>query len=57
MKYCFVLLAVCCLLTVVHAQWPEKTIVLPDSFGGLQKPGCLVYDSANNTIYVAGGGD
>ena len=54
MKYASMLLAVCCLLSAVHGQWLERTIYLPDSFGGLGSPSCLVYDSANNTIYVGG---
>jgi hypothetical protein len=33
----------------------EQTIYLPDSLGELSQPRCLVYDSANNTVYVADG--
>ncbi len=54
MKCSFVLLAVSCWLSAVSAQWLEETIYLPDSFGGLAMPQSLVYDSANNTIYVGG---
>jgi YVTN family beta-propeller protein len=50
-----VLLALCCCLSAAHSQWCEKTLLLPDTFGGLKSPGCLTYDSANNTIYVGGG--
>ena len=54
MKYASVLLAVGCLVTAAYPQWLEETILLPDSLGGLASPQCLVYDSANNTVYVGG---
>jgi YVTN family beta-propeller protein len=41
-------------VSLVSGQWLEKTIYLPDSFGGLTMPQCLAYNSANNTIYVGG---
>ena len=49
-----VLLAVCCCLSAAHSQWLEKTIYLPDSLGPLTGLRCLVFDSANNTVYVGG---
>ena len=49
-----ILLALCCCLSAAHSQWLEKTLYLPDSFGGMTNPQCLAYDSANNTIYVGG---
>jgi len=52
MKPVTLLLSVACLLSPLSAQWLEKTIYLPDSFGGMKAPQCLVYDSASNTIYV-----
>jgi hypothetical protein len=51
-----VLLALCCCLSAAHSQWLEETIYLPDSCSGLICPECLAYDSANNTVYVAGDG-
>ena len=54
MKYVVLLLAASCSLSGLHAQWLEETIYLPDSFGGMLNPQCLLYDSANNTIYVGG---
>ena len=50
------LLAVGCWLSPARGQWKETDILLPDSLGGLGSPQCLVYDSANNTIYVGGAG-
>jgi hypothetical protein len=47
-----ILLALCCCMSADHSQWLEKTLYLPDSFGGLSHPQCLVCDSANNAIYV-----
>jgi hypothetical protein len=49
-----VLLALCCCLSAAHSQCLEKTLYLPDSFSRPLDPECLVYDSANNTIYVGG---
>ena len=46
--------AICCCLSAVSGQWLETTIYLPDSFGGLTQPQCLVYDSLNNFVYVGG---
>jgi len=41
-------------ISAVHGQWLEQTIYLPDSLSGLVGPTRLVYNSANNTIYVGG---
>jgi YVTN family beta-propeller protein len=49
MKYCFVLLAVCCLLTAVHAQWLETTIQLDSG----SVPYALCYNSQNDKVYCA----
>ena len=49
MKYASILLAVSCLLSVVHAQWLETTIQLPDS----AEPYALCYNPSNNKVYSA----
>ncbi|MEO0107953.1 MAG: YncE family protein [candidate division WOR-3 bacterium] len=41
-------------LSVASGQWPETTIYLPNSFGGLGQPQYLAYNSTNNTIYASG---
>jgi len=47
--------AVCCMLFAsAPAQWLDTTLVLPDSFGGLQRPRCLAVNTANNRVYVGG---
>ena len=47
--------AVLCLLTTAaQAQYRETTITIPDSFGGVSFPWCIVYDSTSNTAYFAG---
>jgi len=46
-----VLLAV----SFASAQWIEKTLYLPDSFGGALRLENMVHDPANNCVYVAGG--
>jgi len=53
-KLVSVLLAVGCFLSVVHAQWQEAVVFVPDSFGGLKNPQYMTYNSTNNTIYVTG---
>ena len=53
MKYCFVLLAVGCLLSVVHAQWLETTIPLDSEAGPL----ALCYNPTNNKVYCANDGE
>ena len=40
--------------TVATAQWLEKTIYLPDSFGGPARPNRIFYHSANNTVFIFG---
>lgn len=40
--------------TAATAQWLEKTIFLPDSFGGPARPDRIFYHSANNTVFVFG---
>jgi hypothetical protein len=45
------------LVVVVSAasgQWLEATVFIPDSLGGLRFPSRLVYDSADNRVFVAG---
>lgn len=41
---------------MAHSQWLETTIPIPDTFGGLEGAQVLVYDSANNCVYVGGRG-
>jgi transglutaminase-like putative cysteine protease len=36
---------ICCCLSVAHSQWLEKTLYLPDSFGGPTGLQSLAYDS------------
>jgi len=38
-----------------QGQWLEKTIYLPDEFGGLIWPHCAVFDTAHQKAYVGGG--
>ncbi len=47
-------LFVACLVSAGLSQWLEKTVYLPDSFGGLTYPQRLTYNSHDNTIYVGG---
>ncbi|MBN1606622.1 MAG: hypothetical protein JW940_08300, partial [Polyangiaceae bacterium] len=42
------------LAAAAMGQWLESTVFIPDSFGGLRRPNCLVYDSADNRVFVAG---
>ena len=42
------------LVAAASGQSVEATVFLPDSFGGLKMPNCLAYDSADNTVFVAG---
>jgi YVTN family beta-propeller protein len=49
MEYAFVLLAVCCSLTVVHAQWLEATIPLDSG----SAPCALCYNPRDNKVYCA----
>ena len=45
---------ICVLCTgAVHGQQVDRTILLPDSFGGLQLLSSPVWDSVDNRIYVA----
>jgi hypothetical protein len=52
-----IIVCICCCQSAAHSQWLEKTIVIPDSFGTLTSTKGIVYDSTNNTIYVAGNSD
>ena len=52
MKCCFVLLAVACQLTAIHAEWLETTIPLDSGSGRC----ALCYSSANNKVYCANSG-
>ena len=52
MKCAFVLLALGCLVTAVHAQWLETTINLP----GSSYPFALCYNPENNKVYCANWG-
>ncbi len=38
----------------LNAQVLEKTILLPDSLGGMVNPRCCAYNQINNRLYVAG---
>jgi YVTN family beta-propeller protein len=50
-----ILCVVCCALTAVaSAQILERTVLLPDSLGGLSAPSIQTYDSRDNALYVAG---
>ncbi|UCG41833.1 MAG: YncE family protein [candidate division WOR-3 bacterium] len=51
------ILAAYCLTALASGQWLEKTIWLPDSFGGLIWPLCAVVDTIDNKVYVSGGSD
>jgi YVTN family beta-propeller protein len=42
------------ILAAVSGQWLETTVLIPDSFGGLGMPNCIVYDPADHTVFVAG---
>ncbi|MEO0107772.1 MAG: hypothetical protein ABIK62_01185, partial [candidate division WOR-3 bacterium] len=35
-----------------QAQRLERTVFIPDSLSGVVEPDCMVFDSANNTVYV-----
>jgi len=48
---CLVLLVV----TLASGRKADWTIYLPDSLSCLASPRCVVYDPANNTVYVGGG--
>jgi len=41
----------------LKAEYLEKTIWLPDNFGGVYYPSVTVFNSNNNKIYVAGSND
>ena len=41
-----------CSLSV--GQWREKDILLPDSLGGIAYPQAMVWDSADNKVFVGG---
>jgi YVTN family beta-propeller protein len=50
-----VLLAVCCCMSAVSAQWLETSLDVPDSLcGGLTGPQILVYNRAKGLVYVGG---
>jgi YVTN family beta-propeller protein len=49
-----VLALVAVVVATAPAQWVESTVFIPDSFGGLAMPNCLVYDPADNRVFVAG---
>jgi DNA-binding beta-propeller fold protein YncE len=53
-KYAYVLLAVCCCLSGLSAQWIEKFIQVPDSFYGLMYPAHLAYSPVSQMVYVGG---
>ncbi|MBM3330834.1 hypothetical protein FJY68_03150 [candidate division WOR-3 bacterium] len=57
MKCAFVLLALGCLVTAVHAQWLEETVYLPDSLSVLPYPSCITYSPLSSKVYVSGGID
>jgi len=55
MKSKLVLCAVFCVFcSFCSGQWQEKTVYVPDSLCGSNCTGCIAYDSATNTVYVAG---
>ncbi|MCX6842710.1 MAG: YncE family protein [candidate division WOR-3 bacterium] len=54
MRIASVLLAACCCLSAVSAQWLETTILIPDSLAGVTYPRRLALNPVENTIYVSG---
>ena len=56
MKHASILLAVCCCLSAVSGQWLERIVYLPDSLCAVPGPQHIVYNRANQTVYVAGDG-
>ncbi|MBM3323191.1 hypothetical protein FJY69_06920, partial [candidate division WOR-3 bacterium] len=46
----FGLVAWCLVVSVASAQFPETTVTLPDSFGGLLSPRAIAVNTANNTV-------
>ena len=54
MRFALVLLALGCLLSTVHGQWVEQTIVLPDSLTALHDIGPMLYNPGSNVLFVAG---
>ena len=50
------ILAVCCCLSAVSGQRLETTVYLPDSLCAVPGPQHIVYNRANQTVYVAGRG-
>ncbi|MEO0019151.1 MAG: hypothetical protein ABIK47_00730 [candidate division WOR-3 bacterium] len=54
MKKTLIIFLVLICTAIVFAQWLEKTIYLPDSFGGPISPERIFYHAANNTVFVFG---
>ena len=55
MKGFYLLLAVSCRLSIASGQWLEKTVLLPDSCGGLIWPETAVWNTLQHRLFVTGG--